>query len=673
MRDRGRLRHELFAVFLIFVIQFVIYREYWIGTKIFTGKDLLTAFSLLLNFQSDCLQEGSLPLWNPYMNFGYPFVEHYSNSMFFPTHLLMGFVTGSSLLIIQREILFWIFMGGLGTYLSVREQGLSPTTGVIAATGYMFCGQLMALPQWHVLVYNAACFPWLVYGYYRSMRTNQPLSLISIAFLAFTIFGGHITTTVLGIYIFAAFVMVDAAMNKRLKFAGTYLVVTLLFTFAITSPKLFPMLESLKLNPRMNNPENNKDASNIINSYSFLSYLIPVKYYFSIQVGQIAVVAFCYALIRRSAKFTSLLLLFFLTAWLLIVDNQGNTSLLRQAVNVFPLMRLVRNEWFEWFYPSLFLIIYLARYIEDFLCEKRIKVAGGAILLCIAITSVAFFTAYDTGLHWKAFLTHCALAAATATLVLIPAQKSIRLICAAIFVCCECLFVFNRVNVDTKPLILDNSRIINVTHQVNASRSYRDNQLAAKKAPILALDDAKRPTISDSMRNTLLFSGLDGNFMDSMNYKRFAGWWYNAQERYDFIKLKESPQLAAMEGLPLYELLAQSNFMPSGNVSFDSISCRSFEFSTDSSSPSLFLLHQFDDSRWKATVDGRAHPIERVEGYFMGISLWEGSHKIVFRFSDRYFTSGLFVSGGTICLLTLLSLRCRSKRKVKGFSPARET
>lgn len=657
MTDRTKFLRELGALALIFLIQFVIYREYWTGSKFFTGKDLLTAFSLLLNFQSDCLQEGSLPLWNPFMNFGYPFVEHYSNSMFFPTHLLMGLVTGSSLLLIQREIMFWIFMGGVGTYFVVREQGLSGPTGIIAAAGYMFCGQMMALPQWHVLIYNAACFPWLLYGYFRTIRTGRPLSPVSIAFLAFTIFGGHITTTVLGIYVFAAFVIIDGLMNRRIALAGKYLACTLLFALAITAPKLLPMYESLKLNPRMNNPVISKDPYNIVNSYSFLSYLIPVKYYFSIQIGQIAVVAACYALIRRSVRLTPLLVMFLLTAWLLTVDGEGNISLLRRIAEVFPLMRLVRNEWFEWFYPSLFLILFLARHIEEFITEKRAAFVFGAAGLCIAITTIAFFSAYDTGLHWKAYLTHCVLAAVAGGLAFLPDKTAMRLTIASILVCCECLLVFSRINVDEPPQWLGDRWGITVTHQIAASRSYRDSQLVAQKFAVAARDDSTRPSISDSRRDIRLSSGLDGNFMDSMNYKRFAGWWYNAQERYDFIQLKDSPQLAAMEGLPLYVLLGQQDFKPAGTVSFDAISCSGFDFSVASPDPSYFLLHQFFDSRWKAAVDGNELPIERVNGYFMGVRLPEGNHKLKLMFSDRYFTAGLIISGITLCGLLFLRLR----------------
>jgi uncharacterized membrane protein YfhO len=112
-----------------------------------------------------------------------------------------------------------------------------------------------------------------------------------------------------------------------------------------------------------------------------------------------------------------------------------------------------------------------------------------------------------------------------------------------------------------------------------------------------------------------------------------------------------------MEGLPLFVLLGGPSLMPTGSTSFDAISCRSFDFTVSSPAPSYFLLHQFYDSRWKATVDGREQPIQRVKDYFMGLQLEGGTHRIRYVFSDGYFTAGLVVSGITLCGLLAVVLR----------------
>ncbi|MFA4827679.1 MAG: hypothetical protein WC855_04830 [Thermodesulfovibrionales bacterium] len=122
---KNMLTKALPFIGILALINFIIYHDYWLGNIIFSGKDTLTQYMPFINFQSDCLKEFIWPLWNPFMNFGFPYVELNKNFSFFPTHLLMGLLTGFSMIIYQREVLLWIMIGGIGGYLCVREFGHS--------------------------------------------------------------------------------------------------------------------------------------------------------------------------------------------------------------------------------------------------------------------------------------------------------------------------------------------------------------------------------------------------------------------------------------------------------------------------------------------------------------------------------------------------------------------
>ncbi len=460
MPGKGLQAGVVFPVLLLLLANIIVYREYWTGDTIFNGKDLLTAFGPLLNFQTDCLQARSLPLWNPFLNFGYPFVEHYSNTMFFPTHLLMGLLTGSTMQLIQRELLFWIFIGGLGVYLCARELAYSCTAGVIAGLSYMFCGQVMALPHWHLLVYNAACFPYLLLGYHRSLRTGNSLSLVSVLFLAFSIFGGHITTTVLGMYIFAAYVIVDSLLRKRFIFGLRYLALTCLAGCLIALPKLWPMASSMAAGPRMLAPESlhTKDAFNTIGPYQFMSCLLPVKYFFSLYIGELGILALVFAAVRRKLRADALMILFLLTAWLLMVDGEGNVSILRSAANILPVMKLVRNEWFEWFYPSFFAIMWLAGSVDRFLAERLGRDHLIAAACLVGAISVVFFSSFNRELYAAAYGVQLALVLAFTALPLLWDRKRIQLIAAVLLITTEFALVLNRVGIDEPPLT-DGARV----------------------------------------------------------------------------------------------------------------------------------------------------------------------------------------------------------------------
>lgn len=656
---------------IIFVSNLVIYHDYWTGELIITGKDFLTAFSLLLNFQTDCLQGQSLPLWNPFMNFGYPFVEHYSNSMFFPTHLIMGLFTGSNILIIQREILLWITLGGIGMYLCVREFGHSQIAGVVAASAFMFGGQITALPQWHVLVYNASCFPFFILGYHRALRYNAAFSPLTVAFITMSIFGGHITTTVLSLYIFGLYVAVDSLFRKRILFGVRYILIAYTLSALLASPKLIPIYQAMELGPRIKSytAESSKDPFNIINLYNFMSFLLPVKYYFSLYIGQISIIALIYGAIRKRLRFNALAILFVLTAWFLMVDGEGNVSLIRSAANFLPMMRLVRNEWLEWFYPCIFLVLYLSEHVDDFFSGRFNKALISALAIFLAILSAIFFCEFNTLLYRNAYITHIALAVLWGIITLAAGKKYVQSALVVLLLLAEFSLVFSRVNVDEPPLREAEKMRIAVIDQGSVSRSFLDDNRVLNKFYAVAVQDSFRPTISDSKKWPYLVSGFGeaptynaypeqfANFIDSMNLKRFAGWWYNAQERFDFIELKDSPLIMALDQQPLFLFYDRITGASVPNVvTFESITCSSFTFSTMAGTPGFLLLHQLYDNRWNINIDGKEYKPQHANKYFMGINIPPGDHKVSFLFRDRSFTISVIISLITFTAIVAFSV-----------------
>lgn len=673
----AKISQHLLPILILFSINFIVYRDYWLTRKIFSGKDFLTLFYPLLNFQSDCLQQGSWPLWNPFLNFGYPYVDHYVNSAMFPTHLIMGLTSGTTVESVQWEILTWIIIGGFGIYLCVLNFGLSKLTGILAASSFMACGQIMALPQWSTLVYNASCFPFLIYGYHRAKNTCNQLSLVSIAFLALSILGGYMVSTVLGLYFFGCYVLLDALITHRLLFAVRYLAITVLAAVLLTLPKLVPLYLGMSAGPRMGKGASLSlgaplDTFNIISPYNFFSLLLPVKFYFSIFIGTVIILALIRAIITRSMKVTPILIITFLSAWLLLSSNSGHESLLRTGASYLPFMKLVRNDWLNWYYPSIFAILWAAPHIETYLSDHSFKNRLLTLLLFSGALSTVFFLSYSTGLYRSAYVAHLALAAGWTMIICINKYQPIYLAAVIALITTEFIMVFTRTTIDVAPRMENGKVLYTVVDQGSVSRSLLDDNKIHSGFGAVAVQDHLRPVIDDARQHPYLTSGLDGDpgynlypgqygkFIDSMNLKRFSGWWYNSQERYDFIQLKNSPKLAAMEGLPLFLLLSEANLTTTGSASFDAISCSSFDFTVSSPESSYFLLHQFYDSRWKATVDGKELPIQRANDYFMSVELNGGTHKIRYEFSDRYFNCGVIISSFTLCGLLTLSLR-RSK------------
>lgn len=665
---------------ILILVNFFIYHDYWFSNKIFTGKDFLTSFYPLLNFQTDCLQEKSWPLWNPFMNFGYPFVGHYINTAFFPTHLIMGLVTGSTLTIVHWELLLWIIIGGLGIYLCVLELEASRLAGVICGVSFMFCGQLIPLPQWSLLVYNASCFPYLLLGYHRAMRLNEPLNLVSIAFLSMTIFGGYIVATVLGIYIFIGYVLIDSLINKRFFFGVKYLSLTLVVSVLITLPKLVPLYNGMGTGPRMTSPESAlsgapKDTFNLINSYNFMSLLIPVKYYFSLYIGELSIIALIYGITKKVIRVNTLFLMSIFSAWFLMVDKQGDVSLLRSLSYFLPLMKLVRNEWLYWFYPSIFAILYISKYIDGFLSDENVRPRLISVGIFFVLLSAIFFYGYNVSIYYRAYLTHIVLAVLWFSVTFLNRRKRLMTVFSALLIAAEFFIVFSRVNIDEPPVREGDNIRIAVVDQASVSRSFMDDNRARYKFYASAMQDHLRPSIDQSRHWPYLISGLGGDltynmspeqygrFIDYMNLKRFTGWWYNTQERFDFIRIKDSALLAQMENQPLFVLFNQTTGEPMDSVSFDRISCSDFTFTAKTKQPGFLLLHQIFDKRWNLYIDKKEQPLLLANNFFMGLNIEPGEHVVEFVFRDKNFTVSVIVSiitlAGTLIVVMFKKLRRR--------------
>jgi len=676
------IKGQLPYIGLLVLANLIVMWDYWTGHRVFTSKDFLTSFYPLLNFQSDCLQDLSWPLWNPYMNFGYPFVEHYANTALFPSHLLMGMATGSTLTLIVRELLLWMVIGGIGVYLCVREFGSSPAAGMVAGVSYMLCGQFMALPQWSLIVYDAAALPFLVLGYHRAARQGSPLSLLSIAFLSMAFTGGYLSSMVYCIYIFSGYVLVDAVINGRKRLGIMYLVITMGASLLLALPKLLPLYNAIASGPRIASYEPVRDPFNTVNLYNFLSFLVPVKYYFSLYIGEICLLALIYGLLKRRLRVDANLIMFVLSAWLLLVHKDGSVSLLRTVSYGLPMMKVARNEWINWFYPSFFVILYASRCLDGFFFDNDMRSRAASAAMLIAAVSAAFWLSFNTSYYLAAYIAALAIVIAWSCIPLLNRRKAVFAAACAALVTAEFLVVAVRVRVDDPPVRNGDYLEFAVQDQGLESRSYLDPG-TREKFPARMLRDDLRPSISASRGYPFLTSGLSGApaynisaeqygaFIDSMNLKRFAGWWHNTQERFDFIQIKDSPMLAAMEGWPLFGLLDKATGRPLDNTaSFDGISCSSFSFGVNAPSEGFFLLHQLFDPRWRVYVDGSEQPVRRANSYFMGVDLPPGRHAVVFRFSDRAFNASVAVSLLTLAGLIIVLARKARRSRVRQAASA---
>jgi len=73
-------------------------------------------------------------------------------------------------------------------------------------------------------------------------------------------------------------------------------------------------------------------------------------------------------------------------------------------------------------------------------------------------------------------------------------------------------------------------------------------------------------------------------------------------------------------------------------------------FRVRASGPAFAVFNQTRDPGWRATVDGRPAEIRRVNGFFQGVAVPAGEHKVEFRYLPEGFAAGLLLTlAGAVC------------------------
>lgn len=154
-------------------------------------------------FFSECLRNGHLPTWNPYLNFGFPLHADPGFAWWHPITWIFGLI-GYNAYTFSIEILLYIYIGGLGMYWLGRVLSLHNKTAFAIACMFMCSGFFIGNLQHVNFLTGAAFIPWLTGSWllYQQVPSNKHLLFNGMsAYLLFT--AGHPAIPIATIYFLA--------------------------------------------------------------------------------------------------------------------------------------------------------------------------------------------------------------------------------------------------------------------------------------------------------------------------------------------------------------------------------------------------------------------------------------------------------------------------------------
>ena len=240
------------AVLIIVILCLIFFNQIIFSpNSIFNASDIITYFYPNFIFTKIAFQWG-VPLWNPLVFAGHPWVGNPQSDIFYPFSMLN--LVLPSHLAINYSIILQIMLTGIVLYFYLREINIDSGFSLFGALAFIFSGHIIArIYAGHLSIINS--LPWIPLAFLlveRFVMTRKfYLILIIGVVLGLQFLGAHpqnFVFTILVIFLYLSFRIISETKN------AIYLIKILfiigLVTFGISAIKLFPVYEFTKLSVR---------------------------------------------------------------------------------------------------------------------------------------------------------------------------------------------------------------------------------------------------------------------------------------------------------------------------------------------------------------------------------------------------------------------------------------
>ena len=182
----------------------------------FLKNDAFTGYFPPKFFMSESLHAGYLPLWNPYINFGFPQYGDMSGGYWNPITWIVAATVGYNAYSFTIETLFYIIVGGLGMYQLLGSWQLHKQVSTIGAVAFMCCGYIVGHLQHFNWLSGAAFMPWCFWSYLLLLESFSVKKTVLTALLFYMLgASAHPGISISTFYFFIAYVVYYFFINNK--------------------------------------------------------------------------------------------------------------------------------------------------------------------------------------------------------------------------------------------------------------------------------------------------------------------------------------------------------------------------------------------------------------------------------------------------------------------------
>lgn len=134
---------KYFPFVLFFVLTLVLFSQFVFSDQMLFGTDTIEAGVMFRSFYADFVKNyHQIPMWNPYLFGGMPFVDAMHGDTFYPLALLQFVMPLHKAL--GWKLVITVFLAGIFAYLCLRAFGFSRGISTFGGLAYMFSANLVS-------------------------------------------------------------------------------------------------------------------------------------------------------------------------------------------------------------------------------------------------------------------------------------------------------------------------------------------------------------------------------------------------------------------------------------------------------------------------------------------------------------------------------------------------
>ena len=189
------------CVVLLLCITALYFSPVVFSSKTFASRDMYAFYYPRQFFAAECIKSGILPLWNPHLASGVPFLANLQSSVFYPLSLvyyLLPFQIGFKYFIILHY-----FLSGLWMFLLMRHWKYDAYSCMVAAIAFMLGGYMVSILDNVSFLTAAIWLPLAVLFYDLFLQEKKRIHLALAGFaVGLQILGGDASCYVLSTFLF---------------------------------------------------------------------------------------------------------------------------------------------------------------------------------------------------------------------------------------------------------------------------------------------------------------------------------------------------------------------------------------------------------------------------------------------------------------------------------------